>query len=106
MLEKTYESPSLYELHPIASWICIIGIFLFIFNIIILIFSKKEMTFTVLITMEFIIGLIIIVFFIFLLKQKFAICHVLLFISVFISSSISIVLYNYLHFIRSITLHF
>lgn len=69
MLEKTYESLPLYESHPIASWICIISIFIFILNIIILFFSKKETTFTVLITMEFIIGLIIIGFSIFLLTM-------------------------------------
>ena len=69
MLEKTYESLPLYESHPIASWICIISIFIFILNMIILFFSKKETTFTVLITMEFIIGLIIIGFSIFLLTM-------------------------------------
>lgn len=69
MLEKTYESLPLYESHPIASWICIISIFIFILNFIIFFFSKKEMTFNVLITMELIIGLIIIVFSIFLLTM-------------------------------------
>lgn len=69
MLEKTYESSSLYESHPIASWICIISIAIFILNLIILSFSKKEMTFNVLNTMELIIGLIIIGFSIFLLTM-------------------------------------
>lgn len=69
MLEKTYESSPLYESHPIASWLCIISIAIFILNLIILIFSKKEMTFNVLITMELIIGLIIIGFSIFLLTM-------------------------------------
>lgn len=69
MLEKTYESSSLYESHPIASWICIISIAIFILNLIILSFSKKEMTFNVLNTIELIIGLIIIGFSIFLLTM-------------------------------------
>lgn len=69
MLEKTYESLPLYESHPIASWICIIGIFIFILNFIIFFFSKKEMTSVVLITIELIIGLIIIGFSIFLLTM-------------------------------------
>lgn len=69
MLEKTYESLPLYESHPIASWICIISIFIFILNFIIFFFSKKEMTSVVLITIELIIGLIIIGFSIFLLTM-------------------------------------
>lgn len=69
MLEKTYESSPLYESHPIASWICIISIFLFILNFIILFFSKKGMTFNVLITIELIIGLIMMGFSIFLLTM-------------------------------------
>lgn len=73
MLEKTYESLPLYESHPIASWIYIISIFIFILNFIIFFFSKKEMTSVVLITIELIIsliiGLIIIGFSIFLLTM-------------------------------------
>ena len=69
MLEKTYESPSLYVSHPIATWICIISISIFILIFITLFFSKKGMTFDVLITIELIIGLIMMGFSIFLLTM-------------------------------------